>query len=261
MARRLLAIRPGGIGDCILSFPAIESLRARCDYLEVWVPRAIVPLIHFADRVRPISATGLDLVGIPGIDPPHGLLNEFDEIVTWYGSNRDEFRQATQHLHIEFHAALPPADSAAHAVDFFCQQLNAPARNPQIQTDTAKRDFIAIHPFSGSARKNWPLAHYDSLAKTLGNVEWCASLEQSLGERTPALITHDLGELAQWLAQAKLYIGNDSGITHLAAAVGTPVLAIFQASHPRIWAPRGPHIRIFENPAIETILHAVQLSC
>ena len=39
-----------------------------------------------------------------------------------------------------------------------------------------------------------------------------------------------------------LYIGNDSGITHLAAAVGTPVLALFGPTDPEVWAPRGPHV-------------------
>jgi ADP-heptose:LPS heptosyltransferase len=42
-----------------------------------------------------------------------------------------------------------------------------------------------------------------------------------------------------------LYIGNDSGITHLAAAVGTPVLALFgPASDPAVWVPRGEHVRV-----------------
>ena len=49
MTRRLI-VRPGGVGDCILSLPAIEHLRT--GYTEVWVPSAVVPLIHVADRVR-----------------------------------------------------------------------------------------------------------------------------------------------------------------------------------------------------------------
>ncbi len=47
-----------------------------------------------------------------------------------------------------------------------------------------------------------------------------------------------------WLARASLYIGNDSGITHLAAAVGTPVLAMFGPTDPAVWAPRGPNVRV-----------------
>jgi ADP-heptose:LPS heptosyltransferase len=54
----------------------------------------------------------------------------------------------------------------------------------------------------------------------------------------------NLYELACWLASARLYIGNDSGITHLAAAVGTPVLALFGPTDPDVWAPRGANVRV-----------------
>jgi ADP-heptose:LPS heptosyltransferase len=68
-------------------------------------------------------------------------------------------------------------------------------------------------------------------------------------------------ELAEWMAGARLYIGNDSGITHLAAAVGTPVIAIFGPSDPRIWAP--PRAKVLRNPSIENVLSAAseQLAC
>jgi ADP-heptose:LPS heptosyltransferase len=58
----------------------------------------------------------------------------------------------------------------------------------------------------------------------------------------------DLYELARWLAQARLFVGNDSGITHLAAAVGTPVLALFGPTDPAVWAPRGPHVQVGRTP-------------
>jgi ADP-heptose:LPS heptosyltransferase len=54
----------------------------------------------------------------------------------------------------------------------------------------------------------------------------------------------DLYELACWLAGASLYVGNDSGITHLAAAAGAPVVALFGPTDPAVWAPRGPRVRV-----------------
>ena len=59
--KRLL-IRPGAIGDVILSLPALES--AQVEYTEVWAPRVTLPLIRFADRKRAIADTGLDLIGV-----------------------------------------------------------------------------------------------------------------------------------------------------------------------------------------------------
>src|SRR5580700_9377725 len=77
---RRLAIRPGAIGDFIVSLPALECLQT--DYYEVWAASANVPLVRFADRARAISSTGLDLVAVS--EPPPRLIEElrgFDSIV------------------------------------------------------------------------------------------------------------------------------------------------------------------------------------
>ncbi len=63
----------------------------------------------------------------------------------------------------------------------------------------------------------------------------------------------DLYELACWLAAARIYIGNDSGPTHLAAAVGTPVVALFGPTDPAVWAPRGPRVAIAAAAALDAI--------
>ena len=65
--RRLL-VRPGAIGDCLTCFPAMEYLRT--DYTEVWIPSALVSIVQFADRVRALPDTGLDLLGVVESDPP-----------------------------------------------------------------------------------------------------------------------------------------------------------------------------------------------
>jgi heptosyltransferase-3 len=105
--------------------------------------------------------------------------------------------------------------------------------------------FAVIHPFSGSPRKNWPLEKFRALARGIERrmpVEWCAGPDDP--PLAGAVRIDDLYELACWLARARLYIGNDSGISHLAAAVGAPVLALFGPTDPRIWAPRGPNVRV-----------------
>jgi hypothetical protein len=249
--RRLL-IRPGAIGDFILSLPALERLRA--DYLEVWASAAVVPLVRFAHRARSISLTGLDLLGIA--DPPPNLIPElrtFDSIVSWYGANRPEFREltGTLGLPITFFPALPSDAGGMHATDFYLEQVDALAGGacgdaiPRIACDVPRQDYAVIHPFSGSAKKNWPLAKFQALARRLGRampVRWCSGPEDP--PLPGAARIGDLYELARWLAAARLYIGNDSGITHLAAAVGTPVLALFGPTDPEVWAPRGPNVRV-----------------
>jgi len=252
-------IRPGGIGDTILAFPAIEHLKA--DYTEVWVRGDAVPLVLFADRVQSIASTGLDLLELPETEPPRESiehLRTFDSIVSWYGSNRPEFREraCSLGLPVRFLSALPGRGERIHAADFFLQQTGGSGiAIPRIGCDVGRADFAVIHPFSGSSRKNWTLDRFRELARGLDiPVKWCAGPEESLDD---AVRIENLWELARWLASARVYIGNDSGITHLAAAVGTPVVAIFGPSDPQIWGPRGDRVRIV-NGQLDSI-HADQV--
>jgi len=250
---RRLVIRPGAIGDFIVSLPALECLRS--DYFEIWAASPNVPLVRFADRVRSIASTGLDLLGVAE-PPPDRLLEDlrsFDSIVSWYGSNRAEFRElvASLGLPFTFFPAIPPQGAGEHATEFYLRQARliadcASDGIPRIPCNVEREDFAVIHPFSGSPRKNWPLEKFRELAHTLERsmpVRWCSGPEDPPLEN--AVRIADLYELAGWLARARLYIGNDSGITHLAAAAGTPVLALFgPASDAAVWAPRGEHVRV-----------------
>jgi hypothetical protein len=249
---RRLIIRPGAIGDCIVALPAMEALRA--EYTEVWVARQNAPLVRFADAVRPIASTGLDLVGIPGVEPPEpamARLRSFDSIVSWYGENRPEFRAGVAGLPFRFLAAMP---AGMHAADFYLTQAGgSPPAFPRIECPRGGGDFAVIHPFSGSAKKNWPLERYREVARRLPyEVKWCAGPEEELEGATRF---DDLYELARWLARARLYIGNDSGITHLAAAVGTPTIALFVATDPAVWAPRGRTVSVLAGDiSVEEVL-------
>ena len=261
---RRLIIRPGGIGDCILSLPAIEFLQA--DYTEIWVPSAIVPLIRFAPA-RAIASTGIDLLGLPGVDPPAGLLaklRSFDSIVSWYGANRPEFRDSVDSLGLPFLFldALPDPSAKIHAADFFLTQAGGEGvAVPRIRCEPrVAGNFAVIHPFSGSARKNWPLERFREVAAGLSiPVRWCAGPEEAIEN---AVRFENLYELACWLATARVYIGNDSGITHLGAAVGTPVVAIFGPTDPAVWSPRGERVSVasgkLEEIMIDQVLGLVQ---
>ena len=238
MPRRRLLIRPGAIGDLIVSLPALEFLRD--EFTEVWVPAPVVPLVRFADRVRAISSTGLDLLelGLAPV-PLAAALDGFDDIVSWYGTARPEFAAAARHWPFRFFPALPAGSRLLHATDFYLDQVGAPlGAAPRIAVPPGRRTILALHPYSGSEKKNWPLARFEALAK-LEPFEWCHEKFA------------DLGELADWLAGARLFVGNDSGITHLAAAVGTPTLALFGPTDPAIWAPRGA--RVIRRDPIETL--------
>ena len=253
--RRLL-IRPGAIGDCIVSFPALKHVSVR--FTELWISSPVVPLIRFAEVVRPLAATGIDMVGIDDLEMPDYVrekLLAFDSVVSWYGSNRPEFRRALEALGVPctFHLALPPSEYCGQVIDFFSVQVGAPeGLIPQIETKPVqRRESVILHPFSGSLSKNWPLCLFRQLAAQLPcDVEWTAGPEDDLPEATRF---DNLAELADWIAGARLYIGNDSGITHLAAATGVPTLALFGPASMDTWMPRGPNVTVLRTDALESL--------
>jgi ADP-heptose:LPS heptosyltransferase len=247
---RRLIIRPGAIGDTILSFPAMEHLQPD----EVWVRSELAPLVRFTPQVRSIASTGLNLLGVADVEPPPELirrLRAFDDIVSWYGTNRSEFRDAVARFGLPFRF-LPalPADETIYAADFFARQVGAPyPAVPRIDFKQVQPHRAAVlHPFSGSIRKNWPLERFEQLAHRLScdmPVEWAAGPDWVRFE--------NLHELGAWLAGARVYVGNDSGVTHLAAAAGVPTVALFGPTDSRVWAPRGPRVRVIQAPTMEAI--------
>lgn len=117
---------------------------------------------------------------------------------------------------------------------------------------------LALAPGSGHNMKNWPLTSYLALAEKLRKrwgvpVWWVLGpaesalereLETRLGGQQFLTLRHlPLGELAAILAEFHLYVGNDSGVSHLAAALQGPrVVVIFGPSDPVIWGPPGASI-------------------
>lgn len=224
--------------------------RLRADYTEVWCAQQNRPLARFADATASIVSTGLDLVELNPPERTIGRLLEFDDIVSWYGANRPEFKEAVAGLPFTFFPALP-ADSTVHAADFYGAQAGCelPAI-PCIEVPQLPReDFVIIHPFASSPQKRWPIDRFQQLARRIGRVHWCAGPEEQLDG---AVRISDLYDLACWIATARAYVGNDSGITHLAAAIGTPVVALFGPTNATVWAPRGSRIRVLPNMGRET---------
>jgi heptosyltransferase III len=188
----------------------------------------------------------------------------------------------------------PPPDEVTHVADHLVDTLRPLGINPEVgaapirfdipeslavaaedhlrRLDLAGRRFIAVHPGSGSPRKNWPP---ESLAVLLERVptatgaialllagpadgEAVSRLLACLSRRPPILRDVPLPVLAAVLRQADAYLGNDSGPTHLAAILGRPTLALFGPTDPALWAPRGPRVRILRHqPLADLRLDAV----
>lgn len=124
------------------------------------------------------------------------------------------------------------------------------------------KPLAVLHPGSGSRQKCWPLDDFVSLADSLGVSGWSAvfllgpvEAERfsaaeitSLRGASPLFCDCALAEAAALLAVADLYIGNDSGMSHLAAAVGTRTIAIFGPTEACLWGPLGKHVLCVTSP-------------
>jgi ADP-heptose:LPS heptosyltransferase len=169
--------------------------------------------------------------------------------------------------------APPPA--SGHAADWLARpvlELGMPAGpSPVPSTPTAEERaacasiaallpprFLAVHPGSGSPRKNWPAERFAGVVARLSpDRPWLlvegpadaapvAELARIQGAcRAQGLAPRILGAL---LGQAGVYVGNDSGVTHLAAAWGAPTLGLFGPTSPDVWGPLGPRVGTLRSP-------------
>jgi len=109
--------------------------------------------------------------------------------------------------------------------------------------------FVAVHPGSGSRAKNWPFDRFVEAARRLSpGRPWLLVLGPAEDDvvppsGAPVARSLPLRRLAAVLARAGLFLGNDSGVAHLAAACGTRTLALFGPTDPAQWAPVGRAVR------------------
>jgi heptosyltransferase III len=124
--------------------------------------------------------------------------------------------------------------------------------------------ILAIAPGSGNPAKNWPLSRYYELARALAwetglKVVWLTGpAEESVLPYIQGLAAAQdqvvwankpLGQVARLLSRTQVYLGGDSGLTHLAAAAGASrVVALFGPTDPRVWAPLGEHVTVLTPP-------------
>jgi heptosyltransferase-3 len=122
------------------------------------------------------------------------------------------------------------------------------------------RPYVVIHPGSIMGTKRWDARRFGEVARGLaargltivvtsgpGEESFASQVAQEV-DGTVILLGLTIPELAELVRGARLYIGNDSGPMHLAAAVGTPTVAVWGSSDSRRWRPWGVEYRVVQNP-------------
>ncbi len=278
--QRALVIRGGALGDFLLTLPVLHALReaAPDSQLQVLAYPGVAALAKasgLVDDVRSIEYGPLAGFFTRGtvLDPAlRDYFGSFDLVVSYLydpdGILAGNLRAAGVRRLIE--GPHRPGENA-HAID----QLAAPlaelglplagrAVRLRIKPKKKTKDLLlAIHPGSGSVAKNWPPERWLELAEHLlqendvhlaiaggeadaGTLRVLQRLEAS--PRVEFWQNLQLTELAERLAAARLYLGHDTGVSHLAATVGTPSLLLFGPTEPGVWAPPHEHVRVLRAP-------------
>ena len=300
---RILVIRGGAIGDFILTLPAIRLLRENfpAAHLEILGYRHIIALAEgraYADAARsieygpmagffvPRSVLAPDLVAyfasfqqvVSYLFDPDGFFEAnlrragVKNLLPAYAKIDDSEHAARQlarplqslALYLEDHAATVHPSTADRAfADEFLRSPTAVGEAGSFPY-SGGAPLVALHPGSGSPRKNWPLENWIALGASLlagtpqprllligGEADHAQLAALTAAWRgTPVLLARDLPlpHLAALLARCRLFLGHDTGISHLAAAAGAPCLLLFGPTDPAVWAPANPHVSLIAAP-------------
>jgi heptosyltransferase-2 len=282
---RILVIRGGAIGDFIMTLPAIGALRERWPHahIEILGYPHIIELArgrHYADATRSIEARPMAGFFVPGgiLDPSlMDYFGSFQLIVSYIFDPDEIFAGNVRRCGVKQYIAASPRPTDLPAAQHYCQPLQSLAiyvDNPQPRLFPSDADreaaakflaglgrerIAAIHPGSGSERKNWPVEKFAALARWLvdelafqllvvqgeADEKPVARLLELLQPRPVTLARGlKLPDLTAVLERCALFVGNDSGITHIAAAVGAPTIAMFGPASHEIWRPSGERVRV-----------------
>jgi len=284
MVSRVLTIFPGALGDLMLFAPTIAAiarrhpeagieLMARYELAEFAVGRLPVSRAHSIDR-REVALLFHD----GGDDGARSFFRAFDLIYCFFNSDDDRFRQrlvaACTPGEVTFHRFRSDATehiAAAYMKDVIGDARVEPATITLLPSDkegasrlirrlVGDEQFVAILPGSGSAKKNWPIEKFVALGdavKSRRTVFILGPAERILEDALRAaghLVIKDqaLGAIAAITSMALAFVGNDSGVSHLAAATGSCGIVLFGPTDPHRWRPLG-RVAVLHREPVEAI--------
>jgi len=294
---RILVVRGGAIGDFILTLPVFSALR------ETFRP-SIIGSLAPVGRGELAMAAGLademqDLdkrewaeffVSDGNPDPKKAKwLSQFDLVVSFLHDPKrvwaNNLRRISSARLLEG-CSRPSENGRMHASKVLLSVLEEIGISgldslPQINVDAADkgRYGLAVHPGSGSESKNWPVAKWcEFLGKWLENnrgrllvvggeaeIGKLDQIQQAISsEQVDFLENVPLPDLAQMLKSSRIFMGHDSGISHLSAALGVQSVILWGATNRILWGPQHHDVRFIQadeamdSITVDEVLKAVE---
>jgi heptosyltransferase III len=272
----ILVIHPGALGDVLQAVPALRALRRHAGLTfsgQARLGRLLVTM-GLVETALPFDGVGFEAL-FTRDEPPPALvarLAHFDRVVSWFGARDtvyvdqlgaispgaviaapvpEDDRSVWRHLLWTIGDGSPP-ELAPIVLPDSCRD-EARRMLYELGAETT-RALLVVHPGSGGKWKVWPaerlaraieiivhqtgariLVHQGPADRDV--VDQLCSL---LPEAPLRLIEPELRLLASVLGRADAYLGMDSGVSHLAAAVGAPSVILFPAATLKRWTPWSP---------------------
>ncbi len=287
MTTHILILRPGAIGDTLLTFPILRALKTRNGQTHITFVSnpAVLPLasmFRLADSVFNYGALEWsELFSQSGVRSAlmRDIIQNMDRAICWIRDPDGIVQHNLQIAGIQdiiIAPGRPTEASDLHIVTYLANTLGIRLTEQERSQPFSSGPLhdapgVALHPGSGGAFKCWPIAHFAEVITTLwqqgtpvlllagpADTERLYKLTQLIGtapspKLLKILVNAPLIEVTTQLQHYSVYLGNDSGITHLAAMLGLPTVVLFGPSSPTLWKPIGPHVQVLFEPELENI--------
>ena len=277
--RRCLVIFPGALGDFLCFLPALQCL-SQGKGVDLLAHSEFAALVPSTVKVSSLERYEIRRLFIPGAGQEKRLrdfFNSYSSIFSWSGAGQSTFvrelRKAS-HGRARVFPFQPEVQSQQHQSDYYFACIAEQSRNGGLVEISLKPEAVAwserywqqqflvgkpvmaLAPGSGSREKNWPEAFFLAVAEwwrrqtrgsvivILGPVEEEREDYKALCEEAVVARSLNLAELSALLERSDLYLGNDSGVSHLAAALGVATAVLFGPSNVARWAPLGKNVTI-----------------
>ncbi len=273
----LLVLRPGALGDLLLGLPALKNLaeQNRGIRIEVAANERYLPLLGLAPFVAGCrDFGGVDLLPLFSPSPKPGpdlirQLSQFDGALLWMADPRECCARNLRAWGVKQVMGGNPragrfegGSMARRLADLAGLSRKSRLDLATLETTGQGEGRVTVHPGAGGRHKRWPPEHYLELVQKVARAGYRTQVllgpaDQDLlpfwqdpvrtGSELMLLQPAEPMDLARRISGSALFVGNDSGPAHLAAALGVPTLVLFGPTDPAVWRPRGPRVVVLKS--------------
>jgi heptosyltransferase-3 len=257
---RVAVIRLRSLGDCVLTTPALELLkRSRPDLqVAVVVEERFAPVFEGNPDVQTILPPTVKAIALWRPDLCLNLHGGTRSMLLTAGSAARRragfahFRGAgIYNLRIPTAQQILGVDRKVHTAEHLASAMfflgarvdTIPRAKLFAAPNPLQKPYAVIHPLAANPAKTWPASCFLEVARHLRNEDLEPVFLAGPGEDLTAFQEYrcftgsPLEKTKSLLHGASLFVGNDSGPAHMAAAFGIPVTVLFGNSDPVVWAP------------------------